>query len=277
VFTQDHTAWDLLNRIVESVAFAYLCLSTGCYVLSKTIERHSRLTTQLFLICSALTLHFYFATSGQYLAFTLSPHLTWADYSVLGFSLVTTIWVGLIPLKSGVYEDPTKLYNKAVCTAITSEQANDLSHHPEPDRGAHESNPNVVDDGSVSIISRLTAAWITKTITKTANVEQCDVQDLPVVRAEIRTQNLIRQVGGVGLGKSRWGPTVALLWAVWAPQIHYLLQGEIGWFSAHHSIIPPANRSASRNPATPVWDFSLLLVTRDSYRVSIENCLMLTP
>jgi hypothetical protein len=117
-----------------------------------------------------------------------------------------------------VYEDPTKLYNKAVCTAITSEEANDLSNHPEPDRGAHEPNANVIDDGSVSIISRLTAAWITRTITKTANVEQCDVQDLPIIRAEIRTQNLIREVGGQGLRKSRWGPTVALLWTVWRPR-----------------------------------------------------------
>lgn len=278
MFTRGYTTWELLNLIVDSAAFAYICLSTGFYVLSKTIPHHSSLTTHLFLITGALTLHFYFSTIGQYLAFTLSPHLTWAEYAALGVSFFTTIWVGLIPLKSGLYEDPARLYSKAVCTAIISEEAKNLSNHPEPTHNAHEPLANVVSDSSVSIISRLTTAWITPTITKTASMEQCDVQDLPVIRAEIRTQNLIREVGGQGLGKSTWGPTVALLWTVWAPQVNYLLQGKPGVCSLLQLCSSP--QVGGPNPEVPVWHvsaYNAYNVIPGSHRMVIVRCTVLTP
>jgi hypothetical protein len=225
----DHTIWQLANICITSAVTTYIFLLTSYYIFTASVTQHNTLTFHLFLLLCALCTHLYFATIGQYLAFTLFPVLTWTDYTILILTLTETIAVGFIPLKPPVHEDKSKLYNNAIRTAL--KEVSNTQDSNEVDRDEPEAN--VTADGSASIISQLFFGWVTPTITKMSLMEQCDIQDLPSLRAQLRTQNVVRHIlqdGDASILKSRWGPTVALLWTVWAPQWVYLAQGE-----SHHS------------------------------------------
>jgi hypothetical protein len=166
--------------------------------------------------------HWYLASIGQYLALDyipVDPH--WSAYTALVLALVQTGISLIIPVGPKLYQDMSKLYNKAVTAKLKEEAESSLE--PSADR----IKANVNEEVSSSIISKLMFGFVYPMISKTSSMDQVDMSDLPAAHAYFRTQNILHDVVSTndagGLKTEKSGSTFRLLWTIWSPEWRSLL------------------------------------------------------
>ena len=181
--------------------------------------RHKQLAYHICALSAVFFLHWYLATLGQYLAlsYVSTPHCSeYAVFATNGALLVTGL---CIPLGPRLYQDLSRMYSKAVTAKIEKE-----GQVPTPN------THNVNEEVSSSIFGQLAVSFVFPVISKTSSMDQVDMTDLPAPQAFFRTQNILHesvQVDDQGGLRSAWGPTIALLWTVWAPQWRSVLKGKL--------------------------------------------------
>nr|KIR85754.1 ABC transporter ABCC.6 [Cryptococcus tetragattii IND107] len=115
---------------------------------------------------------------------------------------------GLIPVGPKLWVDMTMIYTKAVRAKVE-------------DSAAITFGGNLIEETSCSIFEKLMFTFVYPMIIKTAKMHQVDIQDLPALQAEMRTQNMYHEfMGPKTAEENRWKrhPTLSLLWTVWWPQ-----------------------------------------------------------
>ena len=207
----------LLALITEAIGVTYLLLLSTCFVFARSVPHHKSLLYNAASLLGVYLAYCYFATVGQYLAIGFSRQITWEQYASLGIVVSTLITVICIPCGPPLYQDISRLYNKAVTRKIYETGMNDPS------------KPNVNEETSASILGKLLFRFVYPTISKLSTMDQADLQDLPAAHAYFRTQNVLHESVAIndqsGL-RGRMGSTVALLWTFWRPERKRLFQGE---------------------------------------------------
>ncbi|ADV22353.1 ABC transporter ABCC.6, putative [Cryptococcus gattii WM276] len=184
-----------------------VALSTH-YLITRNLNRHASLTKHICTISSILLFHWYFQTLGQYLWLSTNVHIPWTGYTSLGLTFLQTVISGLIPVGPKLWVDMTMIYTKAVRAKVE-------------DSAATTFGGNLIEETSCSIFERLMFTFVYPMIIKTAKMHQVDIQDLPALQAEMRTQNMYHEFMGPKTAEGiRWKrhPTLSLLWTVWWPQ-----------------------------------------------------------
>ncbi|KIR56525.1 ABC transporter ABCC.6 [Cryptococcus gattii Ru294] len=184
-----------------------VALSTH-YLITRNLNRHASLTKHICTISSILLFHWYFQTLGQYLWLSTNVHIPWTGYTSLGLAFLQTVISGLIPVGPKLWVDMTMIYTKAVRAKVE-------------DSAATTFGGNLIEETSCSIFERLMFTFVYPMIIKTAKMHQVDIQDLPALQAEMRTQNMYHEFMGPKTAEGiRWKrhPTLSLLWTVWWPQ-----------------------------------------------------------
>jgi ABC-type uncharacterized transport system fused permease/ATPase subunit len=199
------------------------------YAFTKDIARHTSFTYDLFTLSSALFLHIYFVTIGQYLANGTYVILTWIEYSLFGLSLLQIAMVGSIPCEPRRYFDLKRVYNKAVQTAIKEKEDAQAQIEEYDESPLKHVEPNANSEYAATILSRLIVGWVVPVISKMSKLEQADIQDLPGLHPFLRTQDTVKDAmgfEGTKISAKRWGVTRAFLWEVWVPQWRAVLIGK---------------------------------------------------
>ena len=214
-------AWHTLRLVAETLTATYLALIAGCYTSNKSVTRHTSLTRHIFALAAISALHRYLVSLGQYLDIHSTAIVHWSQYLDLGLSFTMTVVSGLTPLGPELHKDILHLYSKAVDTKLV-----------EAGYDGQVKVPNVNQEVSASIFSRLIFHFVLPMILKTSRMDQVDVADLPAAHAYLCSQNIVRDAYDVNTGSGisgRFGPTVGLLWAVWRPEWKTVLTSEWHW------------------------------------------------
>jgi hypothetical protein len=214
----DISAWAIVGVVIEVTFSIYTFILALWYMCSHQVPRHRSLTLHMFAILACAFIHRYLKTIGNFLAIAyIAPQLHWTDYSLLAISGLICIVVAVIPLGPKLHQDMTKLYNKSITQKL---QELGLG-------SKHNTEPNVNEEVSSSILGRLMLSFVYPMISKVSNMEQADVQDLPVSLAYFRTQHILHQSVLVndnsGIHAS-WAPTMAFLWTMWWPERKAVLE-----------------------------------------------------
>jgi hypothetical protein len=225
------TAWNWAAISLTSSICAYQVILTIIYVFIKDVPKHSLITHHLFSISASLFLHIYITTLGQYLHSDTHVALTWVEYTLFGLTALQIVCVGFIPCAPEHHFDLKRVYNKAVAAAITKEEEAQirLAGHEEV-VGESPLRSNMINEYSSSILSQLILGWVAPVVSKMANMEQADIQDLPGLHIHLTTQFTAVDAAMYSWAKispERWGETRALLWEVWFPQWRVVLPGKI--------------------------------------------------
>ena len=203
---------DLAKLVIDTVICTYLCGIGSFYIFTKRIPLHHSLTAHL---CGLNTIHvitWYIFTLGKALSMLPSAPPHWTEYTCAILTLLQLIVGILIPLGPDLYQDPHKMFNAAVSAKLKEKDVSFV--------------PNVIKNVSSSIFGKLTFHFVFPMISKTARMQQVDVDDLPVLNAALRTQNILPDVTRVRVPEwvKKWGPTWELNYIVWAPQAAGLTQ-----------------------------------------------------
>ncbi|KAE8542368.1 hypothetical protein D1P53_001144 [Cryptococcus gattii VGV] len=197
-----------LRLITVSLTNIHLVALSTHYLITRNLNRHASLTKHICTISSTLLLHWYFQTLGQYLWLSTNVHIPWTGYTSLGLAFLQTVVSGLIPVGPKLWVDMTTIYTKAVRAKVE-------------DSAATTFGGNLIEETSCSIFEKLMFTFVYPMIIKTAKMHQVDIQDLPALQAEMRTQNMYHEFMGPKTAEDiRWKrhPTLSLLWTVWWPQ-----------------------------------------------------------
>ncbi|KGB78045.2 ABC transporter ABCC.6 [Cryptococcus deuterogattii R265] len=197
-----------LRSIIVSLTNIHLVALSTHYLITRNLNRHASLTKHICTISSTLLFHWYFQTLGQYLWLSTNVHIPWTGYTSLGLAFLQTVVSGLIPVGPKLWVDMTTIYTKAVRAKVE-------------DSAATTFGGNLIEETSCSIFEKLMFTFVYPMIIKTAKIHQVDIQDLPALQAEMRTQNMYHEFMGPKTAEDiRWKrhPTLSLLWAVWWPQ-----------------------------------------------------------
>lgn len=205
-----------LRLITVSLTNIHLVALSTHYLTTRNLNRHASLTKHICTISSTLLLHWYFQTLGQYLWLSTNVHIPWTGYTSLGLAFLQTVMSGLIPVGPKLWVDMTMIYTKAVRAKVE-------------DSAAITFGGNLIEETSCSIFEKLMFTFVYPMIIKTAKMHQVDIQDLPALQAEMRTQNMYHEfMGPKTAEENRWKrhPTLSLLWTVWWPQRRAVGKGE---------------------------------------------------
>jgi hypothetical protein len=215
-------AWVVVQRTADIAATTYIFILSALYLFNRSTKLHKTLTETICAISALSFVHWYLASLGQYLALNYSPvEPHWSAYTALALSFVQTSLALVIPVGPKLYQDMSKLYNKAV-TAKLKEEVDPSAEHSNSRLKA-----NVNEEVSSSIISKLMFGFAYPMISKTSSMEQVDMADLPVAHAYFRTQNILHDVVSTndvgGMKTKNPGSTFGLLWTIWSPEWRSLL------------------------------------------------------
>lgn len=224
VFLQAHfihyngAAWTILRLVSEMVFASYTFILSAWYMSCRQVPCHRSLTSHICSCSMVALIHWYFATIGRSLATSyipLEPH--WTEYLLLIICGLICLVCAMIPTGPMLHQNMLGLYSQSV-----TQKLKESGYDPE-----HIDKPNVNGEVSSSILGRLIFAFIWPMMVKVSSMDQADVQDLPVAHAYFRTQHILhtslstKNEGGIS---SSWGPTKALLWAVWWPEREAVLK-----------------------------------------------------
>ncbi|OCF35103.1 ABC transporter ABCC.6 [Kwoniella heveanensis BCC8398] len=200
------------TAITELVVDLFITSMSLCLVRTRDLDIHRKVTEHACAILIVLALHHYFQTLGQYLWYRTAVHIPWYDYTAFALVVIELVIAGCIPLSPKLYIDITNLYSKAVTRQMES--------HPEVDKEQRREG-NVYKEYTTSFFNRWMYTFVYPTILKTSQLQQVDIQDLPAVGADLRTQNIYHEIiGARKLEGPKWKnyKTWSLLYAVWWPQ-----------------------------------------------------------
>jgi hypothetical protein len=223
LFLRSHTPqlepWAIVRITAEMVAAIYLFLISACYVTNRALNFHSTLTMNICFVAGTTFLHWYLVTLGQALAinYYVTPH--WSEYTLFALSGCIALASANVPLGPKLHQDLTKLYSKAV-TVKLRESGYDPDMIP---------TANVNEEVSSTIFGRLMFTFVYPMIAKTSVMDQVDMQDIPAAHAYFRTQNILKEsvwVNDHSGVKGKFGPTVSLLYTVWAPEWRAVAKGQ---------------------------------------------------
>ena len=210
-----HGQWIILRSIAETLTAVYVSVIAVSYSLTKQVVRHKTLTRHLTCLSAVLFVHWYFFTLGQYLSLKYQNDVHWTEYAALALTCLQTISAGTISTGPALCVDMSRLYNKAVTARI-----NELGPSTEP---------NVIQQVSSSVIGALLYTYVYPMIAKTSTMDQVDIQQIPAMQARFRTEivllDSVRTDNAGGFRLPTFGPTISLLWTVWAPQWRMVLKG----------------------------------------------------
>lgn len=206
----------LLTLMTVALTNIYLVALSTHYLFTRNLARHASLTKHICTISSILLFHWYFQTLGQYLWRSINVDIPWTSYASLGLAFLQTVMSGLIPVGPKLWVDITAVYTKAVRAKVE-------------DSAVFTFGGNLIEEISCSVFGKLMFTFVYPMIVKTAKMHQVDIQDLPAVQAEMRTQNMYHEfMGPKATEDIRWKrhPTLSLLWTVWRPQRRAVVKGE---------------------------------------------------
>ena len=198
--------WTTFCLICEILICVYVLIMAVCNCLTSQLKLHKRLTYHLCVLLSTLSVYWYLATLGQFLALQFAAHPHWTEYCALGLSVLQTVISGTIPLSPHLWVDRSRLYSKALTATLNKADI--------------KSEPNVDQIVSTSIIGNLCYTFAFTTISRASAMDQIDMQDLPAGPATFRIQHNLHcaiKPDVSGSPPTRLGPTMNLLWTVWSP------------------------------------------------------------
>jgi hypothetical protein len=237
------SGWTITRHVAEMSYTTYALILSVWYLHCHQVPHHQSLTVHICAISLLAFIHCYYVTIGNYLAISYSPpqiHVT--EYALLTICGLICMVSAIIPTGPKLHQDMSKLYNKSVTHKIKEAGYNSEQHL----------EPNVNEEVSSSILSKLMLAFTYPMIAKVSKMEQADVQDIPVAHADLQTQHVLHQSlllkeNCVGRFFSSLGPGTALLWATWWPERRALIKSEPRAFCSilQHELINPQS--------VPIW------------------------
>ena len=241
---------ELLRLGAETMAAVYFAAICICYVRIRTVTLHSRLTTHICANALFVFIHWYLYTFGNSLSLHSISIPRMEEYAAFSTSALLMLASSAVPLGPQVHQDLTRVYTKAVIAKVKeAEQTGELICN-------NSFEPNVNPEVSACIFSHLTFHFVYPLISKVSKMEQADIQDLPAAQACFRTQNIIHdsfQVNSNNGLRSSYGPTLALLYTIWAPEWLSVVKGVshvVAADGAHASVLLYAAPMPALVPAT---------------------------
>ena len=217
-------AWEILRLISGGVASAYVVVLSLFHASTKTVALHARLTYHICVTALFAMIHWYLYSFGNSLSPEYHRPPMVEDFAALGVVTLLLFASATIPLGPLLHQDLSKVYNKAVAVKIKEAEATG------DDLYTNTFAPNVNEEVSASILSKLIFHYAYPMIAKTSAMDQADIQDVPAAHAYFRTQNVIHDsvhVNSKNGVRTNLGPTFALLYTVWAPEWAAVLKGEL--------------------------------------------------
>ncbi|EIW71721.1 hypothetical protein TREMEDRAFT_67926 [Tremella mesenterica DSM 1558] len=208
--------------IIDTVTITYLLSLSTCFVLTKSVKHHDSLTKHLSTIITIHLITWYMFTLGQALSLLPTAPSHWTEHLALLLSFLQLCVAILIPIGPNLNQDMTKLYNKALSAKLKDANMPYAA--------------NVIQSVSSTILGQVMFTFVFPMVMKTAKKEQVDVDDLPILPAHMRTQNVLPEVAKVTVPEwvQRRGPTSELMWMVWAPRRWQLTK----YFALAFAIVP---------------------------------------
>ncbi|WVQ96554.1 hypothetical protein IAU59_003659 [Kwoniella sp. CBS 9459] len=194
----------IVDLFIASLSFALVC--------TRKLDTHKRVIEHACVTLIILVLHYYFQTLGQYLWHRHFVEIPWYDYTAFALVFIELLLAGCLPLSPKLYIPLTHMYSKAVTKQMEAEPQVDEEHSREG---------NVYQEYTTSFFNQWMYTFVYPTIFKTSRSHQVDIQDLPAMGADLRTQNIYHEIIGTRKTEEpKWKKhrTWSILFALWWPQ-----------------------------------------------------------
>lgn len=200
---------------MEGITQFYILFLSLAYVSQHSVSVYTQLTYHICIMATFLWLHTFMAIFGQFLAINseATPALHWTDYTSMGLVTSLLLAISTIPTTPPLHQDATKIYTKDVAKKLEA-MGNNLI-------------PNLLHSHT-SILGILFFGYIFPTIRNSANMDQVDVQDLPVLDSCMRAEPILLEHMQPFAKSSafRAQTPLQLIWALWRPHLRWFGAGK---------------------------------------------------
>ena len=199
-----HEPWSLKLPIAAYILSTLIQISLAWYSLrnQSDLPGYSKTIHQYLLIAMANFISQFSLVFGPSLVSAHTGRVTWMSALPVYLALAQFIYSGCMPLGPRYRLDKRHLYNRGVRAALdkdtapaaeyaTAQEAEDAGHAPRTETFGVDS---VTADASVSLFSWITMGWVPPVISAAARMSQVDVQHLPAVPHDLRSQEIAQQL-----------------------------------------------------------------------------------